>query len=93
MIGVYANPLITLRKKFSSQPARLSFMERDPLDVSLRMTSSALRRRTAMLLDPVSFRLHAASSTEGYIELPMQRIIDGPVNPHGGAQDLWLGDP
>jgi hypothetical protein len=59
---VVAKSLRMLRKKVVSQPARLIFMEREPLDVSRRRTSSARRRRTAMLPGPLSFRLRAASS-------------------------------
>src|SRR6056297_551359 len=59
---VLAKVLRTFRRKSSSQPARLSLIESEPLEVSLRTTSSARRRRTAMLPGPLSFRLRAASS-------------------------------
>ena len=55
-------PLRMLRKKSSSHPARLSFMESDPFEVSCRTTSRARRRRTAMLPGALSLRLRAASS-------------------------------
>ncbi len=57
-----ANWLRRLRRNASLQPACFSFIESDPLDVSLRARSRARRRRMAMLAGPLSLRLRAASS-------------------------------